>query len=278
MIATALAAAWRRLEASSPTARLDAELLLAHALGVDRAWLRAHDREPLAPDGERRFQALVERRAAGEPVAYLLGRREFWTLTLAVDRRVLVPRPETELMVELGLARLAGRAAPRVLDLGTGSGAIGLAIASERRDALVDLVDASADALAVAESNRTRHGLVNARTLCGDWYAPVAGAHYALILANPPYLRDEDPHLEAAELCHEPPAALRAGPSGLEAIGRIAAGAPAALEPGASLVVEHGAEQGEASRALFAAAGLAGIETWRDLAGLERATLGVRPG
>jgi release factor glutamine methyltransferase len=278
MIAAQLASASQRLAATTPTPKLDAELLLAHVLGVDRAWLHAHDTAPVAGEAAAAVAALIERRAAGEPVAYLLGRREFWTLTLAVDRRVLVPRPETELLVELGLERLKGHAGPRVLDLGTGSGAIGLAIAAERRDALVDLVDASADALAVAEHNRLRHGLANARTRLGDWYAAVAGARYSLIVANPPYLRDDDPQLATPALRHEPRAALLAGPSGLEAITTVASGAFDVLEPGATLIVEHGAEQGGASRALLAAAGLARVETRRDLAGLERATLGTRPG
>jgi len=165
-----------------------------------------------------------------------------------------------------------------VLDLGTGSGAIGLAIAHERPTARVDLVDASPAAIAVAERNRARLALPNARTLCGRWYAPVAGARYAVIVANPPYLAATDPQLGAPELRHEPRAALLAGPTGLEAIEEITRRASAHLVPGGALIVEHGATQGAATRSLFQSGGLEHVGTRHDLAGLERATLGRRPG
>ena len=206
-----------------------------------------------------------------------MGRRDFWTLTLAVGPGVLVPRPETELLVEAALEALAGRTAPRVLDLGTGSGAIGLAIASARADAQVDLVDASPEALAVAEANRHALGLGNARTLPGDWFAGLGAARYDAILSNPPYLADADPHLANAQLAHEPPVALVSGPTGLEALGSIATGAMAHLEPGGLLALEHGATQAQAVRGLLAAAGFGAIRTRLDLAGLERATQGTRP-
>jgi release factor glutamine methyltransferase len=278
MIAAALGAAAARLAAASASPRLDAELLLAEALGMDRGRMLARTERRLEPDAAVRFARLVDRRAAGEPVAYLLGRREFWTLTLEVTPAVLVPRPETELLVELALECLRGQPAPAVLDLGAGSGAVGLAIAAECPAARVDLVDASAAAVAVAERNRTRLALGNARTLCGHWYRPVAGARYALIVANPPYLAADDPELGAPGLRHEPRAALVAGPTGLEAIEEVVRAAREHLVPGGALIVEHGATQGEAVRARFAAAGLAGVSTHRDLAGLERATLGCRPG
>ena len=277
MIAAALARAAQRLAARSDSARLDAELLLAQVLRLERSQLLARSDQPLGEDSARLFAALIERRAQGEPVAYLLGRREFWTLELEVSAAVLVPRPETELVVELALARLPAGPA-RVLDLGTGSGAIGLAIARECPGARVDLVDASAAALAVAEQNRTRLRLGNARALLGDWYAPVAAERYRIIVANPPYLARGDPHLELPELAFEPRDALVAGPSGLEALSAIAAGALAHLENAGILILEHGATQGEACRRLLAAAGLESIETHRDLASLERATLGVKPG
>lgn len=276
MIATALARAAERLRAHD-SARLDAELLLGHALTRDRAWLLAHGDAPLDPDAIGRFEALVTRRAAGEPIAYLVGVREFWSLPFEVATGVLVPRPETETLVELALARLPARAA-RALDLGTGSGAIGLAIAHERPALEVDLVDASAAACAIAERNRARLGLKNARTLVGDWFGPVAAVRYALIVSNPPYLGASDPHLTDPTLSFEPRAALVAGASGLEALAAIAAGAPSHLESGGLLILEHGAEQGAACRELLSAAGFGGIETHRDLAGLERATLGVKPG
>jgi release factor glutamine methyltransferase len=276
MIRAALGAATRRLARTSSSPRLDAELLLADLLGTTRAMLLGRDTDPL-PDGTRAsFESRITRRANGEPVAYLLGRREFWTLTLAVGPGVLVPRPETELLVEAALEALAGRTAPRVLDLGTGSGAIGLAIASARPDAHVDLVDASPDALAIAEANRRALGLDNARTLPGDWFAALAPARYDAILANPPYLADSDPHLASPELAHEPPVALVSGPTGLEALAAIAGGALAHLGPGGLLALEHGASQGEAVRGLLDGAGFGAVWTRRDLAGLERATQGTR--
>jgi release factor glutamine methyltransferase len=278
MIAAALDEATARLAAASVSPRLDAELLLAHLLGIGRGLLLARTERALQADEATRFATLIARRAAGEPVAYLLGRREFWTLTLEVNPAVLVPRPETELLVELALERLRGEPAPAVLDLGTGSGAVGLAIAHESPAARVDLVDASPAAIAVAERNRTRLALENARTLCGHWYGAVADARYAVIVANPPYLAATDPQLGALELRHEPRDALVAGATGLEAIAAITRDARAHLVPGGALIVEHGATQGGATRSLFEAGGLEGVGTRLDLAGFERATLGHRPG
>ena len=278
MIRDALAHAALALESTSSSARLDAELLLAHALGIDRARLRVLAEDALAPAAAARFDALCAQRAAGAPVAYLVGKRDFWSLTLAVDPAVLVPRPETELLVELALSHLAGRPAPAVLDLGTGSGAIGLAIASERPDAQVDLVDLSPAALRVAERNRATLGLANARCLAGSWFEPIGDRRYDLIVANPPYLGDGDPHLAAPDLRHEPRLALVSGPDGLEMLSAIAAQAPDHLVPGGRLALEHGAQQGAAVRALLAGAGFAAIATQRDLAGLERATYGARGG
>lgn len=269
-----LAAARRRLTGSD-SAVLDAELLLTEVLGLPRARLLTEDRRELTADEAARFEALLARRAAGEPVAYLVGRRGFWTLEVEVTPDVLVPRPETELLVELALARLpAGPCS--VLDLGTGSGALALAIAAERPDAAVDAVDESAAAVAVARGNAVLAGLGNVRVEVGHWFAPVAGRRYDVIVANPPYLAADDPHLPA--LAFEPREALVAGPTGLEAIAEIVAAAPAHLVPGGWLLVEHGAAQGAAVRRLVAGAGLAGIATFRDLAGLERAAAGRAPG
>jgi release factor glutamine methyltransferase len=273
-VAEALAAARHRL-AASDSAALDAELLLGFVLGLDRARLIAADRRTLDPGDLARLDALVRRRAAGEPVAYLTGRRGFWTLELEVTPAVLVPRPETELLVELTLARLP-LGPCRVLDLGTGSGAVALAIASERHDATVDAVDESAAAIAVARRNAERAGLGNLRFGVGHWFEPVGGRHYHVIVANPPYLAADDPHLPA--LAHEPRGALVAGLTGLEALAEIAAGAPTHLLPGGWLVAEHGEAQGEAVRRLWRGAGLSDLATFRDLAGLERATLGRLPG
>lgn len=276
MIGAALADAARRLAASSRSPRLDAELLLAHVLGIDRGRLAARDDAPLEPALAATFATLLARRAAGVPVAYLTGRREFWSLALGVGPGVLVPRPETELLVEWALEILRGATAPALLDLGTGSGAIGLALATERPDASVDLVEASPAALAFAERNRASVAAGNVRLLAGDWFAPVADRRYDLIVSNPPYLAADDPHLRAAELGHEPLGALVAGPGGLEALAAIAAGAGAHLRPGGAVLLEHGAGQAAEVRALLAGAGLRALETRRDLAGHERATAGRR--
>jgi release factor glutamine methyltransferase len=272
-VAEALANARHRLVASD-SAELDAELLLATVLGLRRARLLMDDRRALAPDDAARFATLVERRAAGEPVAYLTGHRGFWTLELEVTPDVLVPRPETELLVELALARLP-QGHCRVLDLGTGSGALALAIAAERPEATVDAVDESPAAIAVARRNAGHAGIGNVRFGVGHWFGPVGGRQYHVIVANPPYLAADDPHLPA--LAFEPRSALVAGPTGLEALAEIAVAAPAHLRPGGWLLAEHGEAQGAAVRRLFSDAGLAGVATFRDLAGLERATVGQAP-
>ncbi|MGQ0428648.1 MAG: peptide chain release factor N(5)-glutamine methyltransferase [Gammaproteobacteria bacterium] len=273
----ALAALRRRFAPVSASAALDAELLLAHVLGAGRASLAADPARELAPAEAAALEALARRRERGEPLAYLTGRREFWSLDLAVTPAVLVPRPETELVVERALAAITERPAPAVLELGTGSGAIALAIAHERPDAAVTAVDASEAALAVAAGNAARLGIANLRFLCGSWYGPVAGRRFDLVVANPPYVAEGDPSLAA--LAAEPRAALVAGPTGLEALAEICGAAPAALAGGGVLIVEHGAGQGAAVREAMARAGLAAIATHRDLAGHERVTQGrIAPG
>lgn len=257
----------------------DAELLLRHALGWSRGRLIADAHEPAPDAAAATFAGLVAARARGVPVAYLFGRREFWSLDLEVSDAVLVPRPDTELLVERALEALRGRAAPRIADLGTGSGAVGLAIASERPDAEVVLVDVSEAAAAVARRNAAALGLERVCVRIGDWVAPLAEpGGYDLIVSNPPYLASDDPHLEGPGLAHEPRLALVSGPTGLEALSAIAAGAPRFLKGGAPLLLEHGAEQGAAVRALLQASGLAGVETHRDLAGRERVTGGRATG
>ncbi|MCC7200281.1 MAG: peptide chain release factor N(5)-glutamine methyltransferase [Gammaproteobacteria bacterium] len=273
-----LAAAAARLAPSSSSARLDAELLLAQAMRFSRPTLLARPAQPVDDAAAAGFEALVARRSAGEPIAYLVGHKAFWTLEIAVDPRVLVPRPETELLVELAIERIPAGEATRVLDLGTGSGAVAIAIASERPDADVVGVDASAGALTVARDNAASVEDVGVEFREGSWWGPVAGERFDVIVSNPPYLAADDPHLADPALACEPRAALVAGPGGLEAIAEIAAGALAHLAPGGWLIVEHGFEQGEAVRKLFADAGLREVETRRDLAGLERATLGRAAG
>ena len=256
-------------------ARLDAQLLLLHALrrpAGDRAWLIAHDGDALPAAAAASFGAACRRRAAGEPVAYLVGEREFFGLPLRVDARVLVPRPDTETLVEWSLEVLRDRRAPRVVDLGTGSGAIALAIRQARADAQVEAVDRSAEALAVAAANAQRLGLgVSFRR--ADWLQGAAGS-YDLVVSNPPYIATGDPHLPA--LRHEPLEALVAGEDGLDAIRRIAQAAPAHLRPGGWLLLEHGFDQAPAVRALLAAAGLRDVGSRTDLAGLDRCSGGRR--
>jgi release factor glutamine methyltransferase len=254
--------------AAGGIARLDAQLLLLHVLGREadaRGWLLAHDDDALPAEAQAAFAALCRRRAAGEPVAYLVGRKEFFGLDLQVDARVLVPRPDTETLVEWALELLRDRPAPRVLDLGTGSGAIALAIQSARPDAQVEAVDRSADAVAVATANAQRLGLP-VRFRQADWLDD-AGT-YDLIASNPPYIAEADPHLTA--LVHEPRPALVAGADGLDDLRRIAAAAPAHLRPGGWVLLEHGWDQAEAVRGLLAAAGLAEASSRKDLAGIAR--------
>ncbi len=255
--------------------RLDAQLLLLHALGRpphDRAWLLAHDTDALPEPLWTALSAQLLRRLAGEPVAYLLGEKEFHGLALRVDPRVLVPRPDTETLVDWALECLEGQAAPRVLDLGTGSGAIALALQHARADAQVDAVDASADALAVARANAERLKLP-VRFAQADWLAG-ADQGYALIASNPPYIAAGDPHLPALQ--HEPASALVAGADGLDDIRRIVADAPAHLAEGGWLLLEHGHDQAPAVRQLLAAQGFAEVQSREDLAGIARCSGGIR--
>lgn len=252
----------------------DAELLLAHALGKNRSWLFAHADDPVADDAHGIFLGLLQRRITGEPVAYLTGTRGFWTLDLEVNPATLVPRPETELLVELALARIPADAAVRVADLGTGSGAIALSIAKERPRAQVVATDASADALDVARANAARNSIENCQFRFGDWLAPLAGEVFDVIASNPPYVADGDPHLEQGDLRFEPAMALSCGPDGLNAIRTIVAGTPDLLTSGGWLLLEHGWDQGEAVRGLLVDAGFIDVESVRDLEDRERVTLG----
>lgn len=261
-----LAAARQRID------RHDAEWLLAHVLGKPRSWLFGFGDKGVDADVASRFDALVQRREAGEPVAYLTGRRGFWTFELAVSPATLVPRPETERLVELALQRLPAGQPLRIADLGTGSGGIALALASERPSAQVIATDASADALAVARANAQALRLPNVEFRQGDWFGCLQGERFDLIASNPPYIETGDPHLE--DLRHEPAAALASGADGLDAIRSIVAGAPAHLHDGAWLLLEHGWGQGAAVRALLAATGFTGVATEQDLEGRDRVTLG----
>ncbi len=254
--------------------RLDAQLLLLHALGRaphDRAWLLAHDTDAMPEAAWSALAAQLSRRLAGEPAAYLLGEKEFHGLALRVDARVLVPRPDTETLVEWALHCLEGHAAPRVLDLGTGSGAIALALQHARPDAQVDAVDASAGALAVAQANAQRLGLP-VRFAQANWLNG-AGNGYTVIASNPPYIAAGDPHLPA--LRHEPVSALVAGADGLDDIRQIVRHAPAHLAPGGWLLLEHGHDQAAAVRQLLAERGFADVQSRDDLAGIPRCSGGI---
>jgi release factor glutamine methyltransferase len=254
---------------------VDAELLLAHVLGQSRSWLFAHGDDLLDADAEEKFAALLQRRVAGEPAAYLTGRRGFWRFDLRVTPDTLIPRPETELLVEVALARLPENRALHVADLGTGSGAIALALACERPHAHIVATDASAAALAIAEANARELQLANVEFRRGEWCEPLGDEHFDLIASNPPYITDDDPHLAA--LRFEPRSALASGADGLDDIRRIVLESVPHLLPHGWLLLEHGHDQGEAARTLLRHAGYIEVETVVDLEQRDRVTLGRRP-
>ena len=259
---------------------LDASLLLAHALGVPRTALVARPEMPVGPAERERFGELVARRASGEPLAWLTGRREFWSIDLEVDRSTLVPRPETERLVEAVLAavgEMGGEGRLRVADLGTGCGAVALAVAREAAGAQVVATDIDPDALAVAGRNVRRIAPGRVELRLGSWCGPLESGAFSVIASNPPYLRADDPHLEGDGVRREPRRALVSGSDGLAAIREIARGAGRCLRWGGRLLVEHGADQGEAARRVFGAAGFERVRTLRDLGGRERVTEGTRP-
>ena len=254
----------------------DAALLLAHVLQRPRSWLYAHADAGIDGDAAARFEALLARRAAGEPVAYLTGTRGFWRFDLRVTPDTLIPRPETELLVELALERLPGDRDLMIADLGTGSGPIALALAGERPRARVVATDASGAALAVARDNAASLALGNVEFVEGSWFAPLAGRRFDLVASNPPYVAVGDAPLEEGDLRFEPAGALSSGPDGLDDIRRIVAEAPAHLMPGGWLLLEHGHDQGQAVRALLEQAGFSDVATCSDLERRDRVTLGRR--
>ncbi len=262
--------------AASGLVPAEGRLLLAHVLGCDRSWLIAHADDALTTAQAQAFEKLARRRHNGEPIAYLTGRREFYGLDLEVSPDVLIPRPETELLVDLALERIDERDAVRVLDLGTGSGAIALAIARHRPHCSVLAVDASASALALASNNAKRLGIGNAAFIESDWFERVPREAFAVIVSNPPYVANEDTHLTQGDLRFEPPIALRGGIDGLAALRKIVAGAASYLAPAGWLFIEHGYNQAESVRTLFHDAGYGSVESRRDLAGIPRVTFGRR--
>ena len=247
----------------------ESELLLSHALQRERAWLFAHADDPIDPADAVRFHSLLVRRAAGEPIAYITGRREFWSLDLAVTPDVLIPRPETELLVELALRRISQSAQTDIADLGTGSGAVALAIAHERPRAAVLATDVSVAALAVARANAQHLDLDNVQFMQSDWCAALDKRRFDLIVSNPPYVAESDVHLSRGDLRFEPRAALASGSDGLDAIHAIVRDAPMFLKPGGWLLFEHGHDQGGAVRDLLGKSGFVEVFTAPDLAGHE---------
>jgi release factor glutamine methyltransferase len=256
--------------------RLDAQWLLAHVLGRDRSWLTAHDDQLLDAAQHSRWQHLLEQASDGTPLAYLTGEQGFRGLVLKVGPAVLIPRPDTETLVDWALECLLelGRPSPRVLDLGTGSGAVALAIGAARPDARLTAVDASEAALAVARENGERLGM-SVDWRLGDWWSPVAGERFDLVVSNPPYIREGDPHLQ--DLRHEPAVALRSGADGLSSLRNIVEGAPPHLDAGGCLLLEHGHDQAAAVAGLLDARGFVQVKTRPDLAGRARCTGGHRP-
>jgi release factor glutamine methyltransferase len=245
--------------------RAEAELLLLHAVRQPRSWLFAHAGDDIDMDVQTVYGELLERRARGEPVAYITGSRGFWSLELEVTPATLIPRPETELLVELALQRLPRDSSGAVADLGTGSGAVALALASERPQCRVTATDASAAALAVAARNAARLGIGNVVFAQGDWTAPLGDARFDLIVSNPPYIEADDAHLARGDLRFEPATALASGRDGLDDIRRIVATARQHLLPGGWLLFEHGWNQGDAARALLEQAGYTDVFTAQDL-------------
>ncbi|HUN24883.1 MAG TPA: peptide chain release factor N(5)-glutamine methyltransferase [Steroidobacteraceae bacterium] len=266
-----LQAGRERLERAHPGAQLDAEVLLAYALRMNRAKIRSHPEERCEPHEREAYLTLIERRASGEPLAYVIGAREFWSLELAVGPAVLVPRPETELLVERALT-LRAATDGAIGDLGTGSGAIALALARERPGWHIVATDTSAGALATARRNASSLGIASVEFLSGDWFAPLAGRRFHLLISNPPYIAAQDPVLDAAPLKFEPRAALTPGDDALSALRTIIRGAPQHLERGGWLLLEHGATQAPEVARELVVRGFAHVRSHRDLAGHERMT------
>lgn len=260
--------------AASGLPSLDAQVLAAHALGIARTRLVTSGQRELSAAAAAQLEALFARRRAGEPVAYITGEREFYGLSFHVTPAVLIPRPETELLVDFALEKFGVSAHGRVLDLGTGSGCVAVAVAHARLGLEVTAVDASEQALAIACDNARRLAAPLVRFLHGDWFGPVAGRRFDAVLANPPYIPEGDPHLAQGDLRFEPRPALTAGRDGLAAIREIVSAAPCHLVPGGWLAFEHGYDQAERCRALLAQAGFAAVFSRADLAGIERVSGG----
>ncbi|WP_019529624.1 peptide chain release factor N(5)-glutamine methyltransferase [Dasania marina] len=265
------------LAAVSDTPGLDVELLLAHCLDKDRSYLKTWPEREVGEQQQQQFAVLLQRRQRGEPIAYLIGSRGFWTLDLRVNASTLIPRPETELLVELALEKLADTALARILDLGTGTGAIALAIASENNHWQVLACDVQAEAVALAQDNGQQNKIHNVEFLQSNWFAQIPVQQFDLIVSNPPYIDPADPHLAQGDVRFEPRSALVAAGKGLADIRHIIQQAQAYLEPGAWLLLEHGYDQGPAVRELLHTQGYSAVATRQDIAGMDRVSLAQYP-
>ena len=274
-IREAIQQASKKLAPSSESARLDAELLLGKVLDKNRSYLFAWPEKELNSEQRTSFQALVEQRLQGHPVAYLLGYREFWGMELEVTPATLIPRPDTELLVQLALERIAEQAAPTILDLGTGTGAIALALAKERSDASVLALDKSNAALVIAKRNQQRLGVTNLKLLASDWFSVLPkNVRFDLIVSNPPYIPEADPHLSQGDVRFEPRSALSSGLSGLDDLSYLIQTAPHYLAAKGWLLLEHGYDQGVAVTEHLKTTGYTEVACYQDLAGNDRVSLG----
>ncbi len=274
-ISDALEIGQQLLQSNSDSARLDAELLLSAVMGQPRTHLFAWPEKALTAETITSFKKLLTRRLQGQPVAYITGQREFWSLSLRVNAATLIPRPDTELLVEHALIAIAAKKSPKVLDLGTGSGAIACAIASEHRELDITATDQSPDALDVAKKNARYHQFDNITFLNGDWFSAVKGKHFDVIAANPPYIAEDDPHLSQADIAAEPLSALVSKNNGLSDLHEIIEQAPSYLTRRGVLLVEHGYQQAKEVTAFFSTAGFSMVTSQRDLAGHQRITMGT---
>ncbi|SKA47345.1 peptide chain release factor N(5)-glutamine methyltransferase [Enterovibrio nigricans] len=260
-------------EHQSPSPRIDASVLLCHVLDKPSSYLYTWPDKVLTDAEQSEFDVLIQRRMLGEPVAYIIGYRDFWSLRLNVEPSTLIPRPDTERLVELALERLPADA-NSVLDLGTGTGAIALSIACERKDVQVMGVDLRSEAVALAERNQLENGIINAHFAQSSWFENIPAQTFNMIVSNPPYIDPEDPHLSQGDVCFEPKSALTASDHGLADIREICQQSPRFLADNGWLMIEHGYDQGDPVRTIFSDAGFIDVETLHDYAGLDRVTLG----
>lgn len=263
-------------ELDADTARLDLEVLLAWALKKDRAYLYTWPEKKLSNEELKVFDTAVERRKKGEPIAYIVGEKEFWSLPLYVDDSTLIPRADTEILVEAALEKIA--APMKILDLGTGTGAIAIALANERPDCKFLAVDKSIHALALAHKNRERHGLKNLGFMCSDWFSNIQEKDFDIIVSNPPYVDVADPHLAEGDVVFEPQSALVAEENGLADIKKIISTSTAFVKQGGWLMIEHGWKQAAGVREVFTREKFVGVTTIQDYAGNDRVTMGQWPG